>query len=256
MKRAELYVRMYVGVVEHPKILSVPREHRWALMDLLCYAKRNLTDGYVPAVVLDRLQVSREEVASLLWAGLLDDASDGYQIHDYTDYQIAKETVDARREAGRKGGEKSGIVRRAKQNEASGSRSSKQNEASGSTSDEPETETETETETEVKTIARRAVERDPSFDAFWSAYPRKAGKRTAQTAYSKALKRATAEQILDGLMQLIPSWTDPQYIPHPTTWLNRDGWLDDPAPQSGATAPLHGLAAQVDRYEQGTRFFA
>jgi hypothetical protein len=93
------------------------------------------------------------------------------------------------------------------------------------------------------------------FDAFWSMYPRKIGKRTAQAAYDRAIKRATETEILEALQQQVPSWTDPQYIPHPTTWLNRDGWNDQPD-QQGAPASLLSLAEDARRLEEGRRFFA
>jgi len=251
----QLFVKVYVNIVEHPKMLAVPRACRWAFIDLLAYAKRNLTDGYVPAAVLDRIEVSTQEIAALVWSGLVEEVDGGYWIHDYLDWQVSRALVEKRREAGRRGGIRSGQVRASKQNEASASKQTKQNEATGYEANEPETETETEKRT-TRALARRAAEREPaSFADFWSMYPRKVGKRAAMTAYAKALTRASAEDILDGLRRLLPTMTDPKFIPHPTTWLNRDGWGDDPAP-TGSTAALYDLAEQARRLEEGTRFFA
>lgn len=66
------------------------------------------------------------------------------------------------------------------------------------------------------------------FLEFWSEYPRRVGKRTAFRAYQSALKRASHEEILTGLAKQRFS-IDIKYIPHPATWLNRDGWEDIPA---------------------------
>lgn len=64
---------------------------------------------------------------------------------------------------------------------------------------------------------------------FWPAYPRKAAKRTALAAFGRAVVRAGgAEPIMAGLNRVKPGWDDPKFIPHPATWLNRDGWLDEP----------------------------
>jgi hypothetical protein len=64
------------------------------------------------------------------------------------------------------------------------------------------------------------------FEAFWLAYPRKAKKRAALKAWDGATKRAgSAAPIMAGLAghRFTP---DPQFIPHPSTWLNCDQWLD------------------------------
>ena len=68
------------------------------------------------------------------------------------------------------------------------------------------------------------------FPAFWAAYPRKVGKRTAEQAWRAALKRATPGQIVAGLDRMLPDFRarPPDKIPHAATWLNRDGWLDEP----------------------------
>lgn len=67
------------------------------------------------------------------------------------------------------------------------------------------------------------------FDSFWQSYPRKVGKQAAMKAYAKALKSTTHEQIMSGLEELRTqvAGKDPQYIPHPTTWLNQGRWEDE-----------------------------
>lgn len=70
------------------------------------------------------------------------------------------------------------------------------------------------------------------FDTFWGIYPRRVGKRTAQTAFTRACSRAPVEVILAGAKQLAqdPNLPALKFVPHPTTWLNRNGWDDDPLP--------------------------
>lgn len=83
-------------------------------------------------------------------------------------------------------------------------------------------------------VSTRAKAVPIGFDQFWLAYPRKVGKPKAQLAYASALRRLTGPdppaEIMGGLMAHLDGWaeTDPDLIPHPTTWLNRDGWNDDP----------------------------
>lgn len=72
------------------------------------------------------------------------------------------------------------------------------------------------------------------FLAFWQAYPRKKSKDTAAKAFAKAMGRITEDDplavILAGIERALPGWDDPQFIPHPATWLNAAGWEDEPPP--------------------------
>lgn len=72
-----------------------------------------------------------------------------------------------------------------------------------------------------------------SFDEFWARYPRHVGKLAAQKAYVKALKLATATEILAGIeryKQAKPSYADYCF---PATFLNQGRWMDE-APQSSS----------------------
>lgn len=68
------------------------------------------------------------------------------------------------------------------------------------------------------------------FGAFWDAYPRKVGKLKALSAWKTKQLDAKAEEIIEHLRVRVTSdaqWlAGVKYIPHPTTWLNRGGWLD------------------------------
>jgi hypothetical protein len=78
--------------------------------------------------------------------------------------------------------------------------------------------------------ARQKREGEPEgFDGFYSAFPRRIGRRAAAKAYGSALKRSTQEIILAGCKRYAESvkGTEQQYIKHPATWLNADGWKDE-----------------------------
>ena len=73
------------------------------------------------------------------------------------------------------------------------------------------------------------------FTEFWQLYPRKVGKGTAEKAWLKItpdaemiaaiLKAVAAQMTTDQWLQ-----EGGRFIPHPSTWLNRKGWLDELAP--------------------------
>lgn len=80
-----------------------------------------------------------------------------------------------------------------------------------------------------------------SFDSdFWPVYPRKVGKPLALKSFAKALARAELPAIIAGLDKHLPYWAakikagDGDKVPHPSTWLNRDGWNDDVPTVAGA----------------------
>ena len=71
---------------------------------------------------------------------------------------------------------------------------------------------------------------EQKFATFWSEYPKKVGK-------DKCLRWFKAHKVTDDLLDKMISsinkfknskqWSNPQYIPHPYTWLNRGGWDDE-----------------------------
>lgn len=63
------------------------------------------------------------------------------------------------------------------------------------------------------------------FDEFWKLYPKRKSKGEAEKAWHK-ISRETKDRII----QILPFYVfseDPQYIPHPATWLNRKCWEDE-----------------------------
>lgn len=71
---------------------------------------------------------------------------------------------------------------------------------------------------------------DDLFDLFWTSYPRKVDKQKARRAFLKALKKAHVSDIGAGLKAWKPYWAlrEPDFTPHPTTWLNGERWNDRP----------------------------
>jgi hypothetical protein len=66
-----------------------------------------------------------------------------------------------------------------------------------------------------------------AFDRFWKIYPRRTGKGAAEKAWAKATLRTPPDDILGKLEKY--AWPeDPQFIPHPSTWLNQKRWEDEP----------------------------
>lgn len=69
-----------------------------------------------------------------------------------------------------------------------------------------------------------------AFDEFWAIYPRKIGKLDAQKSYDKAIRLTTIDKIRTTAQNFAAQCnsSEPQFIPHPATWLNQGRWDDQP----------------------------
>lgn len=88
------------------------------------------------------------------------------------------------------------------------------------------------------------------FPTFWSRYPRKIAKPEAEKAWKSAVKGGgptIMQTILDGLDVWVAFWkasrTEPQYVPHPSTWLRQARWNDQPTTGRAATGPRAPVAS-------------
>lgn len=127
--------------------------------------------------------------------------------------------------------------------------------ARGSRADAAQPKEDLPREPDRENDARRVV-LDALFDAFWTTYPRKIGKPAARRAWNGALRDATdagprleqrAAAIMAGLEPWVAYWTvraDPEFVPHPTTWLNQRRWRDQ-APVAGGRAATRAQAREA-----------
>lgn len=94
---------------------------------------------------------------------------------------------------------------------------------------------------------------DP-FDAWWKEYPRKVGKPKAMSAYRTATgrKKVPPEVLLEALRRWAAYWkakNEPEFIPHPTTWLNQERW-NDPVPALPRGRNASAIDEVFDAYDE------
>jgi hypothetical protein len=82
------------------------------------------------------------------------------------------------------------------------------------------------------------MSKEEQFEQFWKVYPRRIGKGAARKSFEKALKLESFDGIMAGLQRQLAYYAskEPQFIPHPTTWLNQERWSDEPQPIQRSTA--------------------
>lgn len=210
----------------------------WMLAGSWC--ADNLTDGFVPDDVLPRwgargfdvwAQADRLVEAGL-WSRDSREGEEGHLFHGWEDYQPTRAQVEANRAAARE------RMANARANKRGGSQDVRAN--SEGTSQQvrvtpsrpvPSRPDPKEEPSSQLTLVTESDGGD-TFSFFWLCYPRKVGKAAAAKAWDKAVKRATPAVIQAGARRLAtdPNLPELQFVPHPATWLNRDGWLDEPYP--------------------------
>lgn len=78
------------------------------------------------------------------------------------------------------------------------------------------------------------------FADFWTAYPRRVGRGAAIKAWKTAAKKTDADAIISAAVSFAASVRskDPEFIPHPSSWLNGERWADE-RPQLRAVSGGH-----------------
>ena len=93
------------------------------------------------------------------------------------------------------------------------------------------------------------------FAEFYRVYPLHVARGAAERAYRRIIKKgeATEAELVAGAMRYAAAQdgNDPNYIKHPSTWLNGKCWLDEPAPaaarpRSYLDSIRAGLAVHLD----------
>lgn len=76
------------------------------------------------------------------------------------------------------------------------------------------------------------IDIDAAFDAFWSNYPRKVGKKDARKAWPAACRALAPDRLAKAAAYWSGLWaqagTEPRFVPHPATWLRGERWNDEP----------------------------
>lgn len=80
------------------------------------------------------------------------------------------------------------------------------------------------------------------FEAWWSLYPRKIGKRKAVAEFQRAKKRIGLERLTASVKAFARTvqGREAQYIPYPERWLSRGQYDDDLNGESRHERPSHG----------------
>tara|TARA_B110000858_G_scaffold198234_1_gene263411 strand:- start:3990 stop:4742 length:753 start_codon:yes stop_codon:yes gene_type:complete len=110
---------------------------------------------------------------------------------------------------------------------------------------------------EKNTISKKYIVNErwnEEFQTFWDTYPRKVGIANARKAFEKYAEKYLAE-MLDGAVRIAsdPNLPETTFIPHPSTWLNREGWNDEPYPVRSSGGKISNAQRNLLEYEETMR---
>lgn len=231
------------GFHSSPKLQSIPARHRFQAAGLWViagsWASQQMTDGFIPDYMIAMWKPTAKTVDSLVSSGLWERVRDGFAFRSWCEYNPSKQQTMHEREASKARMRDS---RERRKNKTAGQEVETANVApqhhnSDAVPRPDPTRPDPSPKGEVKDHDHPdgaiVPIRASRFDEFWSLVPRKVGKDKARSAYAAAVKRAGDEQtIIDGMRRFAadPNLPEKQFIPHPTTWLRRGGWGDEPLP--------------------------
>ncbi len=99
------WIRLDDQIAHHPKVLKVGLS-AWLYVACIAFSQRFLTDGFVPDDAIKTLCGGVDKpvlhMRKLVTAGLLEKCSNGYQVHDYLDFNESAAAVKERREHDRR----------------------------------------------------------------------------------------------------------------------------------------------------------
>lgn len=222
------WFRLDDDVINDPKVLLLPEAMRWIWIAFLCIASKNA--GRLPSINIIALHLrvkvhkAAEYLTRLVTAGLVDRDEEGFAPHNWKGRQFQSDVSTDR-------------VKRFRERHG--------NVPSTVSETPPEIDTQTDTEPEQRKKTRAGALAEPwseaDWDQFWERFPNKVAKADARKAFEKASKKI-APEILFPALQRYAAKTDDRPFCNPSTWLNQERWLDQPAVNSNGRRTVQQAA--------------
>lgn len=248
------------GLSSKAETTRIPRSHRTSAMGLWVLAgawcAKELTDGHVPAHMIEELAGTDEDAQWLVRAGYWEVVEDGFQFVEWAGEQPLRAAVLEQR---RKNTEK--VSKWRAQNTPSGNRVTPAVTNANTNSDvtlppsrpDPTQPLDTPDGVSVQPAAGRSSGSGYSseFEEFWAEYPRKEGKGDAAKAFKAAMKRTDLPTILKAVQayKLATMTSERSMIKMAAGWLRAERWLDEPVVTAAATTGGDGNDSLWDSFQ-------
>lgn len=93
----------------------------------------------------------------------------------------------------------------------------------------------------------------PTWELFWSLYPRRVAKKDAEKAWSR-MKEAERFDAIVALVDWRRVWVsrgEMEFVPYPATWLNGERWTDELPQDCSPRHASHAPAKPREEVERG-----
>ena len=222
----------------------IPRVERASAIGLYVLAgswsARELTDGHIPAHMLEELCGSDNDATWLVTSGFWAMADDGWQFCEWAPEQPLREVVLAER------------AKKAERMRDWRSRNKPSSTATDSTTDTASSWASDATvdlapipdpiPDQSKNSRPPKADYTAEFEEWWSVYPRKEAKADALKAYTAARKRIDPQTLLNAVRRyaLLKAGEDKDFVKLPAGWIRGERWNDDAS--TIGTLPARELA--------------
>jgi uncharacterized protein YdaU (DUF1376 family) len=217
-----LYIADYLADTGH---LSTEEHGAYLLLTMHYWRTGGLPDDDGELALISRLPEKRWQQVRLKLARLF---KDGWR-HTRVDAELAR--AHAKHERRAEAGKRGGIAKSdAKQNPSNASRLLEHPPDNAlASSSQPESEDKANALSSARGAPPENVWPKDFREQFWAAYPRKVGKAAAIKALETIRKRGAVpfDRVLAGLRAFVATNPDPQFTPHPLTWLHQGRWDDE-----------------------------
>ena len=241
----------------HAKVVAAGNEAMGLWVRAGSWSSQQLTDGFIPDHMIAAMGGGADR---LIEVGLWTREDGGCRFHEWEQAQFTRAEIEAKREAERDrkrrqrrtpGGQFTDSGRSpggVPAGHPAGQDAESQRESHRPDPSRPDPTRPTSPNGEVKPRERGGY--SPEFETFWATYPRKEAKRQAWKAWGKAIERATPERITAGARRYAsdPNRSD-QFTKHGSTWLNADGWEDEPLPSPAGRDNTHAAWSTPKGYD-------
>lgn len=195
-----------------------------------------LTRRQLARIAPDSVGDITRSIDHLIEVGLFIDQGDSIVIHGWAEWNDSAADVEAMAKGGAYGNHLRWHVRQNLIKEGCSycrDLSESGGESPGESGGESNIQTQRQSQRHKDPSVTTAVPFEAEFAEFWELYPRKVARPRALKAYL-AIKDPH-DEIMAGLKPWLDYWkikNEPQYVPHPSTWLNECRWQDSPPPVS------------------------
>lgn len=274
------WVKVDVGLPDHQKLTQaalVLGRDGWAralgvYVAGLCWSGRNTSDGFLPRHTVDGFRQVTNPLSvagALVKVGLWEDAPNGFQIHDYADYQIDAATVKEKRQKDRdrKAVKESSRIPRGIPlgNLSESDRNPEGKDASISVSQVLSSSKQDLSKSETLLNEARTVLETPEsirwFDKVYAIYPNKDRKLEANRVWIDLAPSLEVSQAIWGdINQRVKfGWQkfERRFIPQLRNYLQERMWEEDPTPIQAVyeddSVPLAWTCRACGQIHEGTR---